>query len=52
MEYDIKNEALNLAIKANTGHAYDEEGRSITDPDKIIKAAKKFEAYLKGTTNV
>lgn len=44
----LKQEALYQAIKANTGSSYDEEGRHITNPDKIVEAAKKFEAYLNG----
>lgn len=43
--------ALEQAIKANAGHAYDDEGRSVTDADKIVEAAKKFEAYLKEKAN-
>lgn len=52
MENNDKQIALELAIKANSGSFYDDEGRHITNPDKIVEAAKKFEAYLKETTNV
>lgn len=51
MDRNTKHEALELAIKANTGTAYDEDGNMITSPDKIVEAAKKFETYLKETTN-
>lgn len=47
---EIKVRALELAIKANAGASYDENGRGIIDADKIIAAATKFETYLKGTT--
>lgn len=40
--------ALDQAIKSNAGSSYDEEGRHITNPDKIVEAAKKFETYLRG----
>lgn len=52
MDQTPKQEALDQAIKANSGHSYNNEGRHIIDADKIIAAAKKFEAYLKETTNV
>lgn len=44
--------SLDQAIKSNSGSSYDDEGRHITDADKIVEAAKKFEAYLKETDNV
>lgn len=46
----VRLTALDRAIQSNSGEDYDNEGRSITNPDKILEAAKKFEAYLKGTT--
>lgn len=49
---NIKQISLDQAIKANTGSAYDDKGRHITNPDKVVEAAKKFEAYLKETPNV
>lgn len=52
MSDNVKILALDQAIKANTGSSYDEEGRHITNPDKIVEAAKKFEVYLKETNNV
>lgn len=52
MSDNVKILALDQAIKANSGSSYDEEGRHITNPDKIIEAANKFEAYLRGTKNV
>lgn len=47
-----KQEALHYAIEAKSGNSYDDEGRAIVDPNKVVEAAKKFEAYLKETTNV
>lgn len=48
----LRQEAIFQAIKANTGNTYDDEGRLIVNADKIVEAAKKFETYLKGSTNV
>jgi hypothetical protein len=47
----IKQISLDQAIKSNAGSSYDDEGRHITNSDKIVEAAKKFEAYLKETGN-
>lgn len=47
-KHQNKITSLDQAIRSNSGQSYDEEGRNRIDPDKIIKAAKKFEAYLKG----
>lgn len=44
----LKSLALENAIKANCGQSYDEDGKSFNDPDKLIEAAKKIEAYLTG----
>lgn len=46
-----RNLALDQAIKANAGTSYDEYGRLITDANKIVEAAEKFEAYLKENSN-
>jgi hypothetical protein len=47
----IKYSALSEAIRSCAGNSYDGDGRHITDPNKIVEAAKLFEAYLKETTN-
>lgn len=52
MSRSTKQEALDQAIRANAGNSYDDEGRMIIDPAKIIEAAKKFETYLKESSNV
>lgn len=46
-----KQLALDQAIRSNAGESYDDEGRRIVKANKIIKAAKKFETYLKGKQN-
>lgn len=43
---------IDHAILAQCGKSYNEDGNSIVDHDKIISAAKAFEDYLKGTSNV
>lgn len=42
-EYEIKAEALNLAIKYVSNREF--------SPKDIIEVAKRFEIYLKGTDN-
>lgn len=55
MDYDennnIKCAALNYAIKAACGTEFNDMGGVTTNPTKLIEAAKKIEAYLKGTEN-
>lgn len=48
---NIKQISLDQAIKSNAGSSYDDEGRHIINTDKIVEAAKKFEAYLNGDKN-
>lgn len=48
----IRLTALDRAMAANVGQEYDDMGFIVTSADKILEAAKKFEAYLKGETNV
>lgn len=50
---EIKLTALNAAIDANLENAYTEDGKLITDVNKLLEAAEKIEAYLneKETTN-
>lgn len=50
-EHAIRSVAMEMAIRSSSGSTYDEEGRSIIDPDKVVNAAKKFEAYIKGELN-
>lgn len=47
-EMSIRSVATEMAIKAGTGAAYDDEGRHVCNADKIVDAAKKFEAFIKG----
>lgn len=42
---------IEQAIKSNCGLDYSHDGSMITDFEKILQAAKAFEAYLKGTNN-
>lgn len=51
MDRNSKYEALELAIRSNAGTTYDADGKMITSPDKLVEAAKKFEAYLKEANN-
>jgi hypothetical protein len=44
----IRSVAVEMAIKANIGQSYDDEGRNISDANRIVEAAKKFEAFIKG----
>lgn len=44
---EIKLMALDQAIRSQAGHSYNDEGKFIIDPNKILEAAKKFETYLK-----
>lgn len=44
---NIKHIALDQAIRSNSGNSYDDDERHIVDADRVIAAAKKFEAYLK-----
>lgn len=41
-----KSHALELAIRSGAGNEYDDCGKLTANPDKIVEAAKKFEAYL------
>lgn len=50
-EQKIKLTALDRAISAGCGTAYNDSSFAITDADRIIEAAKKFEAYLKDNQN-
>lgn len=49
---EIKERALAYAIETNAGASYNDDGKLVIDADKIIEAATKFEAYMKGTNNV
>lgn len=42
--------ALEKAIHCDAGRDYNDAGNLITNSDKILNAAIKFEAYLKGDT--
>lgn len=48
---DKKFTALEFAIKAACGTEQNEAGFVITNPEKLIEAAKKIEEYLKGIEN-
>lgn len=48
LKAELKILSLDQAIRSNSGQSYDDEGRSIVDVERIVKAAKKFETYLKG----
>lgn len=50
-EEQLRLTALDRAIAADTGKVYDEMALDNVDPNKILEAAKKFEAYLKGKNN-
>lgn len=43
----IRSTAIDMAIRANCGLVYDEEGRNCYNEDEIVKAASKFEAFIK-----
>ena len=43
--------ALDRAIQSGAGNYYNDDAFAETSADKIIEAAKKFEAYLKGENN-
>ncbi len=45
MNQETKYYCLEFAIKSGAGTSYNEAGSPIIDVDKIIEAAKKFEAY-------
>jgi hypothetical protein len=48
----IRLTALDRAITSGSGGDYTNEGFSTVNTDRILEAAKKFEAYLKGENNV
>lgn len=50
-EEKLRLTALDRAIEAGSGNDYNPDGKPIINIDKIIEVAKKFEEYLKGTTN-
>lgn len=43
--------ALDRAIESGCGQGYDETGKVKVNAYDVVIAAKKFEAYLKGTGN-
>lgn len=46
-ERSIRSAAIDMAIRANCGQDYNEEGRAINSDDKIVNAASKFENFIK-----
>ena|ERR1700761_6212385 len=44
----IRTACLDMAVRSNCGHVYDDEGRNTTSDDKLLSAAKKFESYIRG----
>lgn len=44
----IRSMCMEWAVRSNCGNVSDNESRILTDPDKILNAARKFEAYIKG----
>ncbi len=43
----IRTQALDWAIRANTGLHYDDTGRALHDERLIVEAATEFENYIK-----
>jgi hypothetical protein len=43
----IRTQALDWAIRANTGLHYDDTGRALHDERLIVEAAAEFENYIK-----
>ena len=50
-DFNIRLTALDRASMVNLQLDYDTDGNSITNVDKLLKATKEIEAYLKGTNN-
>lgn len=47
-DISIRTACLDFAIKSNCGQSYDTEGRTQVYHDDILKAAKEFEAFVRG----
>ena len=41
--------ALECALRCNSGNDYNDSALPVTNIDRIVEAASKFEKYLKGT---
>ena len=44
----VRTQALDMAIKSNCGMVYNNEGNTQHDAEEIVKAASKFEEFIKG----
>lgn len=44
----IRTQALDMAIRSSCGQCYEPEGKVVFDADEIVKAASKFENFIKG----
>lgn len=47
-EMAVRTAAIDFAIRCASGASYDESGRAITDPKKVVEAASMFETFIKG----
>lgn len=48
---EVKIKAIELAIEAKMEHDVNKEKGAFPNVDKLIDAAKRIEAYLKGSQN-
>lgn len=44
----VRTQALDMAIRANCGLHYDENGKENYDEELLVTAAKEFESFIKG----
>jgi hypothetical protein len=44
----IRSVAVEMAIKAGAGTAYNDNNQMVCNPDLIVAAAQKFEKFIKG----
>lgn len=44
----VRTASIDFAIRSQCGQSYDSDGRIIYDPDKMVLAATKFEAFIRG----
>lgn len=50
-ERAVRSVALDMAVRAMTSQAHDDQGRRVTNPDEVLTASDKFLKFLKGENN-